>query len=128
MNFAAKVVSSVTWVSFLFLIYILLAGCAATPKWDGIEKGMMGAVIVANVADGWTTSQAMDHGMIELNPLYGSHASDTELLAGKAAVAGLTYCLVDLIPSHKWRKVALGASAAISGTAAWHNYQLLRSH
>lgn len=110
------------------ILILFLSGCALTPKWDNTEKTMLGVLLVAHAADGLTTSMAMSHGMEESNPLYGSYASDGELVMVKASSIVINVVLADMMPSHGVRKFLLGIGTVPSSVAAVHNYNKLRGN
>ncbi|HYU35278.1 MAG TPA: hypothetical protein VEW48_24255 [Thermoanaerobaculia bacterium] len=98
----------------LILISVLFAGCATSgSRWEMAAVG-------ASLADLGSTGGAVEQGMKEQNPLYGSNPSSGQMIAINAVIlAGVWYLtrnMEDDARQKVWRNVAVIRMAA----AAWN--------
>ena len=103
----------------IIILCIALSGCAPNYKYDKVDKMLLTTAIIAQVADGVTTSQALDRGAVELNPLVGEDPSDLQIIAIKTfAIGVLIWGGSKLKPTpRKWAfgfATLLGVGAAIN--------------
>ena len=109
----------------IILLLIALPCCAALPTprpWTKAEKVVLGASCLATVADVYTTTQALNSGCEEMNPLVGKHPSDgTIIMFGGLVQVGF------IVVAHYWpdfRLWGLGfKTVANSAAAAWNSTQ-----
>jgi len=96
------------------------------PKKSGIGIVPYAAFAAGQVADGWTTKQALDRGAKEWNPLMGQ--SIGRILATKAGMnAGVLLAMRALAKDHPKIAKALGyAGGTIGALAAGHNMRVMR--
>ena len=107
----------------IIILCMFLASCSPAYKYDKADKILLTTAIVAQVADAVTTSQALDRGGVEANPLYGDDPSDARIIATKAAVVGvLIWAGSKMKP--KPRKWVFGLATVLGGDAAIHNSQV----
>ena len=95
-------------------------------KKKGIGVFPYAAFVAGQVADGWTTKQALDRGAKEWNPLMGQ--SIGRILATKAGMnAGVLLAIKSLAKDHPKIAKALGyAGGTIGALAAGHNMRVAR--
>ena len=123
-----------TKISILIVGVILLAGCATTPrKWTTGEKVVLGWSLLATVADGYTTTQALNNpDNYEANPLLGKHPSDGKVFIFLGVSELIAVALAHWYPDVKFPLIGrvnmrygyLGAKAALSTGCAINNSQL----
>ena len=107
----------------IITLCLFLVSCSPAYKYDKADKMLLTTAIVAQVADGVTTSQALDRGGIESNPIYGDNPSDGRIIATKAVVVGvLIWAGSRMKPTP--RKWVFGFVTALGGGAAIHNSQV----
>jgi len=107
----------------IVIICFLLTSCSPAYKYDKADKILLTTAIVAQVADAVTTSQALDRGAVEVNPIYGDNPSDATLILSKVAVVGvLIWAGSKMKPTP--RKWVFGIATALGGGAAIHNSQV----
>ena len=107
----------------IVIICFLLTSCSPAYQYDKADKILLTTAIVAQVADAVTTSQALDRGGIESNPIYGDNPSDARIIATKAAFVGvLIWAGSKMKP--KPRKWVFGIATVLGGGAAIHNSQV----
>ena len=105
------------------ILILSLSGCAPNYAYDKADKILLTTAIVAQVADAVTTSQALDRGATELNPIYGDNPSDATLLVSKAAIVGILIWAGSKMKP-KPRKFVFGLATVLGGGAAIHNSQV----
>lgn len=101
-------------ITALFLIALLCTGCAtSSSRWELAAVG-------ATLADIGSTGGAMEQGMKEQNPIYGSNPDSGQMIALNALILGgvwfLTRNMDDEARQKVWRNVAVIRMAA----AAWN--------
>ena len=107
----------------IIILCMLLVSCSPKYQYDKADKILLTTAIVAQIADGVTTSQALDRGGIESNPIYGDNPSDARIITTKAAFVGvLIWAGSKMKPTP--RKWVFGIATALGGGAAIHNSQV----
>lgn len=107
----------------MFLIILSLSISCATPRsWTKEEKTAVGFFLLAHSADAFTTSQLIDNGNYELNPILGKYPSDTKIgiYFSLTAIGALTI-------SHFYpnlRKPFLSGYGSLNTGLAIHNHNL----
>jgi hypothetical protein len=100
------------------LLVLLLQGCAVLAD-RRVAAG-------CQLADGYTTKQALDRGAIETNPLFKSMDGD-QILTLKVLIAGLIlWAFPDYEKMSGTQKVAAGALSIVGCGAAVHNSSVQR--
>ena len=82
------------------------------------------SVISGNVADWVTTSQALDRGAIEVNPLMGSHPTSTQLAVVKLTSITMQCAMIAMLKHTGHPKMATWIGVGVGagyGAIAWHN-------
>jgi hypothetical protein len=95
------VLTTVFWVATLLTILLLLDGCSLAPRARPWSKAEVGLAVVSTAAAGWNYHESagmLDRGCYEMNPVYGRHPSDGELLGGMAATQVLTLAIAHWYP------------------------------
>lgn len=115
----------------LFMVVLLLAGlsgCASLQpnpdEWTDQERIAFGLNIVVHTADAVTTSQGIDRGCVEANPILGSNPNMGSVIAIKALVLGIQYAVYNSPNMGDNTHVFGYISAAIVGGIAIHNSQI----
>ena len=107
----------------IIIMCLFLASCSPAYQYDKADKILLTTAIVAQVADAVTTSQALDRGAVEANPIYGDNPSDATLILSKVAVVGvLIWAGSRMKPTP--RKWVYGFVTALGAGAAIHNSQV----
>ena len=73
----------------VIILCLLMVSCAPKYEYDNADKILLTTAIVAQIADGVTTSKALERGGVEMNPFFGESPSDIQLAIAKSAVIGL---------------------------------------
>jgi len=96
------------------------------PEKKGIGVFPYAAFVAGQVADGWTTKQALDRGAKEGNPFLGQNIG--RILATKAGIdAGALIAIRRLSKDHPKIAMALGyVYGTIGALAAAHNMRVAR--
>ena len=103
----------------LAIIAIFLAGCATARPWTTEEKVLLGASILASIADTYTTFEGLDNGARELNPIMGEYPSK-----GKVVVVMGIGQIVSIVLAHYWesaRSWILGMKTGANAACTFHN-------
>lgn len=95
-------------------------------KKKGIGVWPYAAFVGGQVADGWTTKEALDRGAKEGNPILGNNIA--QILATKAGIdVGVALAMKKLSKTHPKIAKALGyASGTIGALATGHNLKAAR--
>ena len=107
----------------IIILCTFIISCAPKYKYDNMDKLLLTTAIVAQVADGVTTSQALDRGATELNPILGDSPSNLTLTIVKAAFVGVLILSGSRMKPTP-RKWVFGIATVLGGGAAIHNSQV----
>ena len=116
--------------SFILIILIALLAASLTgcghwkpDRWDALELGMAGALVVSTAIDYGQTSKIARNSdqYVELNPILGRHPSqdliNVYFPVGLAVELGIAHIL-----PHPWRKSWLGLTLGGEITCVIHNH------
>jgi hypothetical protein len=78
-------------------IVLLFSGCSTPQPWTTKNKAFAGVMLAGTAADLASTSYALSNGARELNPLYGSHPSDSTLAISGVVAAGLCLAIAHFL-------------------------------
>lgn len=109
-------------VLIFFIILFLVTSCATPRPWTKGEKTAAYFFIAAHFADGYTTSQSLDNGNYEMNPILGKYPSDSELVVYFSVTGAIALVLSHYKPS--LRKPLLYGYGSVNTAFAIHNHQL----
>ena len=104
------------------IIILILTGCGHSRPWTTGEKVLLGASVLASYADYRTTTNVLDNGGYEMNPLIGKHPSKERLALFLISSEVITIALAHYFP--RYRKFLLGGKTAINTGCAIHNSQV----
>ena len=119
-----------SWRNILCIAIIAaaLGGCANHQKveWTTANKVAIGFAIGGSVADVASTSDGLNRGCVETNPILGEDPDTGSLVALKAAGITIAYFATEYLfkPEHRQqaRNVVYGAIGLFGTGAAIHNY------
>jgi hypothetical protein len=104
------------------IIVLLLTGCASRP-WTQQEKILLGVSCVAMLADTYTTTRFLDNSNnYEMNPILGSHPSDTNVVMYMFSSQVVAIILAHYFP--KYRSWILGIKTGLNTSGAVNNSAL----
>lgn len=108
----------------LCLLLITTSSCAITTEpWSRSSKAAAVAMTMGTIADMYSTSQLIHKGGYELNPLLGSHPSDTTLAVFGLCITGLWLGIAELMPDN-YRTWFLATVGILSFAGAGRNLYL----
>lgn len=112
----------INWI-VICIMCLSIVSCAPARKWSTADKLFLAGSIASSAADYYTTKRALDNpNNYEMNPIYGKHPSDAQLIGTLAASQLIIGLIAHFFP--KVRKPVLGLNIGVHGWAAYHNSQL----
>ena len=89
-------------------------------KWSTPDKALLGTFVALQAIDVAQTKRVLKRGGYEMNPLFGKHPSDGQLLLGKAVGTSAIYWLSDNYP--EYRTGLLIGAVAVQTIVVRRNY------
>jgi len=89
-------------------------------KWTTTDKVLLGSFVALQAIDVAQTKRVLKRGGYEMNPIFGKHPSDGQLLLGKAIGTSAIYWLSDNYPEYR-TGILIGA-VAVQAVVVRRNY------